>query len=303
MSTQPLVSILINNYNYGRFLGQAIESALDQSYPNVEVVVVDDGSTDGSQEIIAQYGQKIIPVLKTNGGQASAFNAGFAASRGEIICFLDADDYFAPQKAEVIARTFSAHSGIDWCFDRVRRFDHQTGQHAPLALQWEAGFVDVRPQMAAGIPPQIPTITSGISMRRSLLDRMLPMPELIRITSDGYIKLGAIALAPGWRVADEITFQRIHGANLYTDRETGKKLIMSKTGLVTGICLWQRFPVMRAVGTRLVSRNIGMCWMSGGLDAECRALSRSFWTKLSARTKAQVLLGAAFWSTRDLVLG
>lgn len=62
----PLVSIIINNYNYGRFLREAIDSALNQTYPHVEVIVVDDGSTDGSQEIITSYGDRVIPVLKEN---------------------------------------------------------------------------------------------------------------------------------------------------------------------------------------------------------------------------------------------
>src|SRR5271165_4872444 len=95
-----LATILINNYNYGRFLRQAIDSALNQTYPNVEVVVVDDGSTDESRSIIDSYGDRISSVLKENGGQASAFNTGFAASRGEIICMLDADDFFYPDKVE-----------------------------------------------------------------------------------------------------------------------------------------------------------------------------------------------------------
>ena len=92
----PLVSILINNYNYAQYLSQAIDSALGQTYTNTEIIVVDDGSTDNSREIINSYGNQIISVLKENGGQASAINAGFAASKGDIICLLDADDIFLP---------------------------------------------------------------------------------------------------------------------------------------------------------------------------------------------------------------
>ena len=78
-----LASIIINNYNYGRYLPKAIDSALAQSYPHTEILVVDDGSSDDSRTVIASYGDRIIPVLKQNGGQASALNAGFAASRGD----------------------------------------------------------------------------------------------------------------------------------------------------------------------------------------------------------------------------
>lgn len=88
------VSIIINNYNYERFLSEAIDSAINQNYQNTEVIVVDDYSTDNSRDVIASYGDKIIPVYhQENGKQAAAFNSGFAVSKGEIIIFLDADDY------------------------------------------------------------------------------------------------------------------------------------------------------------------------------------------------------------------
>src|SRR3954454_21549841 len=105
----PLVSIIINNYNYARFLKEAIDSALNQTYPLTEVVVVDDGSSDESRGIIANYGNRIISVLKENGGQASALNAGVSACRGDILCFLDSDDYFYPDKVAHVIDFFCAH--------------------------------------------------------------------------------------------------------------------------------------------------------------------------------------------------
>ncbi len=97
-SILPLVSILINNYNYGKFLKQAVDSCLNQTYENIEVIVVDDGSTDDSKQIINSLCDQIIPVLKQNGGQASAINAGFRVSSGDIICLLDADDLYLPER-------------------------------------------------------------------------------------------------------------------------------------------------------------------------------------------------------------
>src|SRR5258708_31462520 len=87
----PLVSIVINNYNYARFLSKAIDSALAQTYRNVEVIVVDDGSTHNSVQIIRAYGDRVVPVLKENGDHGSAFNAGFARSQGDPVWFLHAD--------------------------------------------------------------------------------------------------------------------------------------------------------------------------------------------------------------------
>ena len=108
---RKLVSIVISNYNYGRFLGEAIDSALNQTYPHTEVIVVDDGSTDNSREIIESYGDRIIAVLKDNGGQASACNAGFRASRGEVVIFLDADDVLLPDTVRRVVAAFQAHPG------------------------------------------------------------------------------------------------------------------------------------------------------------------------------------------------
>ena len=83
-----LVSVIVNNYNYGSYLSEAIDSALNQTYPNVEVIVVDDGSTDNSREIIAGYGNRIVSILKENGGQGTCFNAGFERSSGDVVVFL-----------------------------------------------------------------------------------------------------------------------------------------------------------------------------------------------------------------------
>ena len=113
MKIEPLVSIIINNYNYDRFLAEAINSALNQTYRKIEVIVVDDGSTDNSRNIIASYGSRIIPVLKSNAGQASSFNEGIKVSQGKIISFLDSDDLFHPDKVEKIVDFFIQKDLID----------------------------------------------------------------------------------------------------------------------------------------------------------------------------------------------
>src|SRR2546430_12070413 len=117
---RPLVSILINNYNYGRFLREAIDSALRQTYTNTEVIVVDDGSTDDSRPIIAGYGSRIVPVLKENGGQASAFNAGFAVSKGELVCLLDSDDVWITEKVERVVQAALSRPTAVLIYHRVQ---------------------------------------------------------------------------------------------------------------------------------------------------------------------------------------
>ncbi len=108
-SDSPItIDIVVNNYNYEAYVRQAVDSACAQEYPSVNVIVVDDGSTDGSRELLAGYGDEIDLVLKENGGQASALNAGFARCRGQAVIFLDADDVLAPDAASMVADAFAS---------------------------------------------------------------------------------------------------------------------------------------------------------------------------------------------------
>jgi glycosyltransferase involved in cell wall biosynthesis len=96
--TYPLISVIIPNHNYGQYLRQAIDSALGQSYPRVEVIVVDDGSTDDSLAILRSYGDRIRCVQQQNQGVSAARNRGIQESQGELVAFLDADDFWHPEK-------------------------------------------------------------------------------------------------------------------------------------------------------------------------------------------------------------
>jgi len=122
----PVVSIVINNFNYARFLAQSIDSGLAQTWPHTEVVVVDDASHDGSSTVIRRYGDRVVPVLQDrNGGQGAAVNAGFARSRGDIVIFLDADDYLYPHAAARVGRAGgagwgSSSTGSTWWTSRAR---------------------------------------------------------------------------------------------------------------------------------------------------------------------------------------
>ncbi len=107
---QPLVSIIVPTYNSRRWLGEAVDSALAQSYLNCEVVVVDDGSTDGTGEWLQeQYGSRIRYLWKENGGLASARNLGLRHAEGEYIQFLDADDLILPEKVAAHVESLEQH--------------------------------------------------------------------------------------------------------------------------------------------------------------------------------------------------
>jgi len=213
-----LVTILINNYNYGPFLRDAIDSALNQTYRNTEVIVVDDGSTDHSRDIIATYGSRIVPVLKGNGGQASAFNAGFEASHGEWILFLDSDDWLAPQKAELIlfyAGRFSAAG----CIAHNLAYCDRESRSVPFAERisyQNCELSDQRQNTRKGNATVLLPATSALAFRRDVLSQILPMPEDIRITADNYIKCAALSLTPVLLSPERLAVQRLHDRNRYT---------------------------------------------------------------------------------------
>ena len=239
------VSILINNYNYAQFLGAAIDSALAQTRPASEIIVVDDGSTDGSIDIIQGYSDKIVPVLKSNGGQASAFNQGFAACTGDMICFLDADDLFQPGKLARIAEIFAADETLGWCFHPLKYVD-AAGKALPAnTYRGSSARFDLRSRVEQGrlgdVLPFAGTATSGLCFRRSLLETLLPMPQEIRITSDDYLKFAAFGLAPGYALVEELSRQRLHGNNAYTNRPE-KTLLKAQTMMLTAYWLQHSFP-------------------------------------------------------------
>src|SRR6266536_2227251 len=128
----PKVSIIIDSYNYARFLREAIESALGQTYENAEVIVVDDGSTDESPEIVRSYGSRVRAILKENEGQASALNVGFGVCSGDVIVFLDCDDVLDADAAGKIAREFrDADAKVHWKVKVIGEDGRGTGRLNP----------------------------------------------------------------------------------------------------------------------------------------------------------------------------
>ena len=141
------VSVVIPAYNYGRFLAEAIDSAFSQTLPPLEVIVVDDGSTDETAEVLARYGDRLRVFQRQNGGVAAARNFGAAQASGDVLAFLDADDIWVPHKLEMqMARLQRdpdlgmVHCGLE-VFDNNGkteiRLDGLEGHIAPAMLQFE----------------------------------------------------------------------------------------------------------------------------------------------------------------------
>ena len=218
LMSRPLTSILINNYNYARFLDEAIDSALSQNYPRKEIIVVDDGSTDNSREIISRYGDRIIPIFKENGGQASAFNAGVARCQGDILCFLDSDDFFHPNKLERVAAAFyrqgmnsrpmlvhhflaiRSHVNNDLDGDVFGKTHESPMNLYAFAERYRFLWNEIGP-------------TTSISINRRLADQLFPISERARISADAFIACGASLVGEAYLLKEILGGYRIHGNN------------------------------------------------------------------------------------------
>jgi glycosyltransferase involved in cell wall biosynthesis len=174
MSELPGVSIVIPNYNYRRFVGAAIESALAQDHPKTEVVVVDDGSTDDSRTVIASFGDRIRAVYQANGGHVAACNAGWPLARQEIVIFLDADDLLMPDAASIVAAVWcSGVSKVQWTLQVVDAAGVPAGSTFPKYPHFLEPSTVRQALLATGGYPCPPT--SGNAYARTFLEVLAPI--------------------------------------------------------------------------------------------------------------------------------
>ena len=209
-SQQPLVSVIIDNYNYGHFLAQAIDSVLAQTYTNIELVVVDDGSTDNSREVIESYGDRLTAIFQTNQGQAAAFNTGIRQATGEIVCLLDSDDYFHPEKIDKVVAAFTQHP--QWV----------QVAHYWLGVDAEGQEIDI-PQktLSQGNVTQSllkygkykSALTSALAYRRHILEQVMPIPLGHTYYADAYLMATVPFYGEVGTIDEPLMFYRLHNNN------------------------------------------------------------------------------------------
>jgi hypothetical protein len=206
------VSVVVDVYQAVAVVGDAIDSALAQRHADVEVVVVDDGSVDGTWNVVAGYGDRVVGLRKANGGQASALNAGFAASTGEVVIFLDGDDVLEPSAARDAADVLADPrvGRVQWPMRVIDAEGHVTGETVCEGL--EEG------QLSARVLEEGPfgygwSSTSGNAWRRSVLEACMPIPEsAFRLCPDIYLA-GVTPLYGEVRVLPPRSCWRRHATN------------------------------------------------------------------------------------------
>ncbi|HET9661286.1 MAG TPA: glycosyltransferase [Thermomicrobiales bacterium] len=223
MSAPATASILIVNFDYGRYLSSAIDSALSQTWPDVQVVVVDDGSTDESALIMQTYGDEIQTVYKQNGGQASGTNAAFPLLTGDTVIFLDADDALEPDAIEKTIGCFEDPDVVKvcWPFTIVDRNGLPTGE---IKFRRLSGGNFRRQALRMGPASHYTPAHSGNFWRKSFLDQVFPIDETdFRNIVDAYLFTFSPFFGSFRAVPEPLTRYRVHGANISSSFSAAKR--------------------------------------------------------------------------------
>lgn len=203
------MTVVICNYNYERYLAEAIDSALAQDYTNIDVMVIDDGSTDGSRAIMESYGARITSIFKDNGGQVSAYNLGVQLVETDYALFLDSDDVLYPSAVTEVMQRFQTRSfaKVQFRLDVIDQTSKCTGSYVP-----HSGIDgDCRDLLLGGwLYPSPPA--SGNAYRVSALRQIFPIPEVAtnRYGADFYAIYGAALTGPVSSIPKSLGGYRVH---------------------------------------------------------------------------------------------
>lgn len=230
------VSVLVNTYNHETYIAPALQSALDQDFPadQTEIIVVDDGSTDRTPEIVRGFVPRVRYIRKQNGGQVSAFNVGVAEARGEIICFLDGDDYWAPNRISAVVNAFDTNPAIG-CVGHAYYEVDSTGQITATVTPTAERLSFETPERAReAYPMGIFLGTSRFAIRRSVLQRTLPVPPDLPFF-DNFVFSQAIAISGALLLQQPLCYYRLHASNLWATESADQRALSTKYRLMSGL--------------------------------------------------------------------
>ena len=217
------VTVLIDTYNHERFIEEAIVSVLEQDFPTseTEILVIDDGSTDGTPQIVRKFAPRVRYVRKDNGGQASAFNFGVPLAQGEIIAFLDGDDWWAKSKLSKVVQILSSRPGIGVVGHGIYQVDSHTGQMS-ATLPERSGDIDLHTTAGAAFFRHMMCFfgTSRVTIRKQVVRRALPIPNDLLIEADEFMSTVSTAYSMASLIQEPLTFYRLHTGNLFQIRSS-----------------------------------------------------------------------------------
>lgn len=204
----PAISVIVPCYNHVAFLRECIDSILLQDCSEKEIIVVDDGSTDGSAELLRSYGDRIVLIEQRGGRQARARNLALAVARGEYVAFLDSDDRYLPGRLTSALDVLTSSSDVDVVWTDFRRVDQ--GGRVRGECRWRQAGGDFRRVLIAGNPMCNATVT----VRRSVLDEIGGFDERVPRACDAAAWYQIAARGGRFVHLDRLTVDyREHGGN------------------------------------------------------------------------------------------
>jgi glycosyltransferase involved in cell wall biosynthesis len=213
---KPLITALLDTYNHERYIEQALVSVLEQglSPSELEIVVVDDGSTDSTPAILQKFRPRIKYLQKKNGGQASAFNAAYPEITGEIVATLDGDDWWAAGKLAAVLQAFENRPEISAVSHGYYEFDEVSGE-SKLWVPPQDTFLSLHTVESARQATQMwrYRLVGGLTVRKAVLGRAIPIPEVLVFQADTPIAMAALA-AGILVLAQPLFYYRHHATNL-----------------------------------------------------------------------------------------
>jgi glycosyltransferase involved in cell wall biosynthesis len=216
---KPSVSVLIDTYNHERYIEQAVVSAIEQDFPahEFEILVVDDGSTDRTPEIVKKFEPRVRLLRKGNGGQASAFNAGVPETRGQFVAFLDGDDWFAPGKLRAVMEAFEEHPDVVAIGHGYYEY-HEDTSRSVMCVPAEGFRAQLRgPESARqALRAWKFLIMGALTARRTVFDRLGPVASSLKFCADSPIAVGCLAVG-AWICAQPLCYYRHHTTNLHVN--------------------------------------------------------------------------------------
>jgi glycosyltransferase involved in cell wall biosynthesis len=227
---KPFASVLIDTYNHEPYIEQAIVSVLEQDFSLAEreVIVVDDGSTDRTSEIVRKFEPRLRLLRKENGGQASAFNAGIPECKGEIISFLDGDDWWAPGKLQAVANALANDAAVGLVGHGVTEVFSDGRTHAELLREVPRFRIDSEAGARAFRLRKSFLGTSRMTFRAELLRKIGKVPEALRFQADEYPFTLAGFFADVLILRESYTFYRLHEANAFQIADGNTEAIRRK---------------------------------------------------------------------------
>lgn len=205
-----MFTIIIPTYNHGKFIRKAIDSVISQTFPNWEMVIVNDGSTDDTQELIENYSRidkRIHPIHKSNGGTASAINTGLENAQGDWICWLSSDDWYEPDKLEVHKKYIDQNHDCEFFFSHFHMYDEFDGKTVDRDL---FGPLPAREYQIPILFYRNYIMGVGICVSRNLWKKVGEMDIELKYAQDYDMWLKLLTISPGCFIPERTFTYRHH---------------------------------------------------------------------------------------------